>query len=215
MKKSNPRAPASAGKKPNHLQQTERQKPSAIWSHTTGGTTISVVPRNIGRVAVRIGHHEGQYYRALCCSLMPSRLSVISLDASIGTIILDGVDVMSPELCNAKEYRDDGYGYTKHLVVMRVSAEATVWSVTCTLCARDSNGHICSAGDYCHTISVRIDDKTLEAMLQSVERWSIAQQAESAKEAVNTTAALKEKELDIHVDDGYLGLYSEMKKRNS
>ena len=215
MKKSNPRAPASAGKKPNHLQQTGRQKPSAIWSHTTGGTTISVVPRNIGRVAVRIGHHEGQYYRALCCSLMPSRLLVISLDASIGTIILDGVDVMSPELCNAKEYRDDGYGYTKHLVVMRVDAVMTAWSVTCTLCARDEDGHIFSAGDYSHTICIQVDNQTVRAMLQSVERWSTAQQAESAKEAVDTTAALKEKELDIHVDDGYLGLYSEMKKRNS
>lgn len=191
--------PASAGQKPQHPKGMGRKKPNAIWSHTIDGTTISIVPRHAGRVAVRIGHREGQYYRALCCSLLPSRLLAIDMDDPIGTIVLDGVDVMSPELCEAKDYRADGCGYTKHLVVMRVDAVMTAWSVTCTLCARDDDGHIFSAGDYSHTISVQLDNTAVQAMLQSVERWSVAQQAASAREAVDASPA--EKELDIHVAD--------------
>lgn len=193
--------PASAGQKSQRPKGTGRQKQNAIWSRTIDGTTISIVPRHAGRVAVRIGHREGQYYRALCCTILPSRLLAMSLDDPIGTIILDGVDVMSPELCEAKEYRDDGHGYSKHLVVMRVDAATTAWSVTCTLCARGDDGHICSAGDYNHTISMQVGNETVEAMLQSVERWSVAQQSASAREAVDVTASPAEKELDIHVDN--------------
>lgn len=204
MQKTNQRnlkVPASAGQKPCRSKSAERKKPNAIWSHTIDGTTISIVPRHAGRVAVRIGHREGQYYRALCCSLLPSRLLAIDMDDPIGTIVLDGVDVMSPELCEAKDYRADGCGYTKHLVVMRVDAVMTAWSVTCTLCARDDDGHIFSAGDYSHTISVQLDSTAVQTMLQRVEQWSIAQQAASAKGDVDSTASPPEKELDIHVDN--------------
>lgn len=204
MQKTNQRnlkVPASAGQKPCRSKPAERKKPNAIWSHTIDGTTISIVPRHAGRVAVRIGHREGQYYRALCCSLLPSRLLAIDMDDPIGTIVLDGVDVMSPELCEAKDYRADGCGYTKHLVVMRVDAVMTAWSVTCTLCARDDDGHIFSAGDYSHTISVQLDSTAVQTMLQRVEQWSIAQQAASAKGDVDSTASPPEKELDIHVDN--------------
>ena len=204
MQKANQRnlkVPASAGQKPCRPKPAERKKPNAIWSHTIDGTTISIVPRHAGRVAVRIGHREGQYYRALCCSLLPSRLLAIDMDDPIGTIVLDGVDVMSPELCEAKDYRADGCGYTKHLVVMRVDAVMTAWSVTCTLCARDDDGHIFSAGDYSHTISVQLDSTAVQTMLQRVEQWSIAQQAASAKGDVDSTASPPEKELDIHVAD--------------
>lgn len=199
MKQSNQKISTSASQKLHHTKGARRQKPNAIWSRTIDGTTISIVPRHAGRVAVRIGHRKGQYYRALCCSLQPSRLLAIAMDNPIGTIILDGVDVMTPELCKAKEYRDDGHGYTKHLAVMRVDASTTAWSVTCTLCVRDADGHICSAGDYSHTISVQLDNTAVQTMLQSVERWSVAQQAASAREAVDASPA--EKELDIHVAD--------------
>lgn len=191
--------PASAGQKPQHPKGMGRQKPNAIWSRTIDGTTISIVPRHAGRVAVRIGHREGQYYRALCCQILPSRLLAMDMDSPLGAIIMDGVDVMSPELCRAKEYRDDEHGYTKHLAVTRTAKKVTVWSITCTLCARDADGHICSAGDYSHNISVQLDSTAVQAMLQSVERWSVAQQAASAREAVDASPA--EKELDIHVAD--------------
>ena len=60
---------------------------------------------------MRIGHHSGRYYRALCCQVLPSRLLAMDMDSPLGSIIMDGVDVMSPELCRAKEYRDDEHGY--------------------------------------------------------------------------------------------------------
>lgn len=120
------------------------------------------------------------------------------MDGPIGTIVLDGVDIMAPELCKAKEYRDDGYGYVKHLAVMRASQTTTVWSVTCTLCARDQTGHICSAGDYSHTVSVQIDNTAVQAMQRQVRQWSIEQQSTSGREA-DPSHGSAEKELDIHV----------------
>lgn len=193
MQSSKTSAPSS--QKPNRLKQAERKKPNAIWSHTIDGTTISIVPRHAGRVAVRIGHREGQYYRALCCQILPSRLLAMDMDSPLGAIIMDGVDVMSPELCRAKEYRDDEHGYTKHLVVTRTAKEVTVWSLTCTLCARDADGHICSAGDYNHTISIQVDNQTVHAMLECVEQYASAHQNTGATKAHNS-----EKELDIYAD---------------
>lgn len=191
------KTPTSAGQKPNR-QQAGRKKPNAIWSHTIDGTTISIVPRHAGRVAVRIGHQEGQYYRSLCCSFISSRLQEIEMDGPLGTIVLDGVDVMTPELCKEKEYRDDGYGYTKHLAVMRVSTEMTVWSVTCTLCARDGDGHIRSTGDYHHVISVQIDNTAVQAMLRQVGQWKAEP---GRKTATSPSPDAREKTLNIYVDD--------------
>lgn len=189
------KTPAQASQTTNRSKPTGRKKLNAIWSHTTDGVTLSIVPRSAGRVAVRIGHRAGRYYRALCCQVLPSRLLAMDMDSPLGSIIMDGVDVMSPELCRAKEYRDDEHGYTKHLVVTRTAKEVTVWSLTCTLCARDADGHICSAGDCNHTISIQVDNQTVHAMLECVEQYASAHQNTGAIKAHSS-----EKELDIYAD---------------
>lgn len=195
-RKNNPKqSTRPAGQNPNRPKPAERKKPNAIWSHTTDGVTISIVPRSAGRVAVRIGHRAGRYYRALCCQVLPSRLLAMDMDSPLGSIIMDGVDVMSPELCRAKEYRDDEHGYTKHLVVTRTAKDVTVWSLTCTLCARDADGHICSAGDYNHTISIQVDNQTVLDMLECIEQYAVAHHNASAAKANRN-----EKELDIYAD---------------
>ena len=82
---------------------------------------------------------------------------------------MHAVDILTPEKCAAAEYRTDGCGYARTLTAVVMGGQKIKVSIVCTLCARDEEGHICSAGEYEHTESLVLPITELEKMKKAVK----------------------------------------------
>lgn len=131
-----------------------------IYFFESNQKMVAVLPmsKTKSSVIIRIQHQEDQVIKKLSCKVRINQLTQLDLTAPAGTVLLQAVDVLSPERCASMGYRFDGLGYSRTLTVANVPAGLRL-SVVCTLCERDEEGHICSTGDYEHTEAITIPRK--------------------------------------------------------
>lgn len=166
----------------NEKSKSVPMKP--LYVHESKSSLLAVMPVMIkkGFVSIRIQHETETGTRKLSCKVRISQIDALDAKAPIGTVILHAVDILTPEKCAAAEYRTDGCGYARTLTAVVMDGQKIKVSIVCTLCARDEEGHICSAGEYEHTESLVLPITELEKMKKAVKAAHDASLNESEAE---------------------------------
>lgn len=122
-----------------------------------------------GFVSIRIQHDTEKGTQKLSCKVRISQIDSLDATAPIGTVILHSVDILTPEKCETVGYRTDSCGYARTLTAVVTDKEQIKISIVCTLCARDDEGHICSAGEYEHTEQIVITQVAMQRLKNAVK----------------------------------------------
>lgn len=147
---------------------------------------MAVLPMSKSKssVIIRIQHQEDQIIKKLSCKVRINQLTQLDLTAPAGTVLLQAVDVLSPERCQSMGYREDGCGYSRTLIVA-TEQDRLHLSIDCTLCERDQDGHICSTGDYEHTEAIRMLAKQANEFVKCLRNYQRGAEIERDQEESN------------------------------
>lgn len=169
-------------------QTTTRVRP--IYTVSKGQSRLYVLPAyRKGAVTVRIEHTDGENVKKLCCAVKTNLVLAMEHNAPQGTVTLSAVDIISPEKCVEKGYRDDGLGYVRTLLVTPSGENKVMCSITCTLGERDEEGHICSCGDYSHIEQIELTSQEIAALTAAVKAVVLAAEQEENEKAVQPKPA--------------------------
>ena len=167
-------------------QTTTRVRP--IYTVSKGQSRLYVLPAyRKGAVTVRIEHTEGENVKKLCCAIRTN--IVLSMAGSVPKKNATAVDIISPEKCAEKGYRDDGLGYVRTLLVTPSGEGKVMCSITCTLGERDEEGHICSCGDYSHIEQIELTEQEIAALAAAVKEVVLAAEQEENEKAAQPKPA--------------------------
>lgn len=138
----------------NEKSKSIPMKPLYVFESKSNLLAVMPVMIKKGFVSIRIQHETETGTKKLSCKARISQIDNLDAAVPVGTVILHAVDILTPEKCAAAEYRTDGCGYARTLTAVVMGGQKIKVSIVCTLCARDEEGHICSAGEYEHTESL-------------------------------------------------------------
>lgn len=157
------------------------------------GSLLAVMPImiNKGFVSLRIQHENEKGTKKLSCKVRVSQVENLNAAAPIGTIVLHAVDILTPEKCEKAGYRTDGCGYARTLTAAVTADRGIEIAIVCTLCARDTEGHICSAGEYEHTEKITIPVEAMQQLMANVKAAHTASKEEIPAEQQNRPARKK------------------------
>lgn len=160
-----------------------------IYCFENNQKMMAVLPlsKTKGSVVIRIQHEEDQVVKKLSCKVRLNQLAQMDLKTPVGTVLLQTVDVLSPERCASMGYRSDGLGYSRTLTVANIPAGLRL-SIVCTLCERDEDGHICSSSDYEHTEALTLPKNQIEPLMQCLKNHLKGLELEQAAESANKKA---------------------------
>lgn len=142
-----------------------------LYVYESQNNLLAVLPILIqkGFVVIRIQQTTEKGIKKLSCKIRISQIDNLDATAPIGTAILHAVDILSPEKCETAGYRTDGCGYARTLTAVVMDGQKIKVSIVCTLCARDEEGHICSAGEYEHTEQIVITQVAMQQLKNAVK----------------------------------------------
>lgn len=159
-----------------------------IYTARKGQSRLYVLPAyRKGAVTVRIEHTEGETVKKLCCAVKTNM--VLSMTGNAPKKNITAVDIISPEKCAEKGYRDDGLGYVRTLLVTPSGEGKVMCSITCTLGERDEEGHICSCGDYSHIEQIELTEQEITALTAAVKAVVLAAEQEENEKAAQPKPA--------------------------
>ncbi len=153
----------------NEKSKNVPMKPLYVFESKSNLFAVMPVMIKKGFVSIRIQHETETGTRKLSCKVRISQIDALDAKAPIGTVILHAVDILTPEKCAAAEYRTDGCGYARTLTAVVMDGQKSKVSIVCTLCARDEEGHICSAGEYEHTEQIVITQVAMQQLKNAVK----------------------------------------------
>lgn len=167
----------------------EKKYVKPIYCFEINQKMMAVLPmaKSKSSVVIRIQHEEAQAVKKLSCKVRLNQLAQMDLKTPVGTVLLQTVDVLSPERCASMGYRSDGLGYSRTLTVANIANRLRL-SIVCTLCERDEDGHICSSGDYEHTETLTLPKNQIEPFLQCLKNHLKGLELEQTAEITNKKA---------------------------
>ena len=174
-----------------------------LYVHESKSSLLAVMPVMItkGFVAIRIQHDTEKGIQKLSCKVRISQIDKLDATAPIGTVILHTVDILSPEKCETAGYRTDGCGYARTLTAVVTDNGQIKISIVCTLCSRDDEGHICSAGEYEHTEQIVITKVVMQQLKNAVKiahNASLTEAEQQAQKPAGKKPYPKRKEGEIY-----------------
>ena len=153
----------------NEKSKSVPMKPLYVLESKSSLLAVMPVLIKKGFVSIRIQHDAEKGPRKLSCKIRISQIDNLDATAPIGTVILHSVDILTPEKCAAAEYRTDGCGYARTLTAVVTDKKQIKISIVCTLCARDDEGHICSAAEYEHVEQIVISQTDMQRLKNAVK----------------------------------------------
>lgn len=166
------------------MNEKKYVKPICFFASNQKMMAVLPMSKTKSSVIIRIQHEEEQAVKKLSCKVRINQLAQLDLAAPAGTVLLQAVDVLSPERCASMDYRSDGLGYSRTLTVSNVPT-GLHFSIVCTLCERDEDGHICSSGDYEHTEALTLPKNQIEPFMQCLKNYLKGLELEQAAEIAN------------------------------
>lgn len=153
----------------NEKSKNVPMKPLYVFESKSSLLAVMPVLIRKGFISIRVQHDTEKGTQKLSCKVRISQIDKLDATAPIGTVILHAVDILSPEKCETAGYRTDGCGYARTLTAVVTDNGQIKISIVCTLCSRDDEGHICSAGEYEHTEQIVITQVAMQQLKNAVK----------------------------------------------
>lgn len=140
-------------------QKQERNAVLTVWPVFRRGGVI---------IKIQTDAEDDSKTRKLQCQAKIRDFSRLDYAAPAGTVLMEAVDVISPEKCQQLNYREDGKGYTRRLTVTSIGHEEIQIDICCTLCVQNEDGSLSRWGKYSHTESITLRTADVRQMAKAI-----------------------------------------------
>jgi hypothetical protein len=136
--------------------------PQILYCQQVADTTLSIEGKlQYGQIVIRLQRKDNkEKLHSLCCQAQATAIERVDLNFSVGAVLAQVTDTVSPEVCKKRGYREDGKGYRKTLTITMMEDRRVRISISCMLYKGNADGSIQVFGDYNHTesIIIAVDD---------------------------------------------------------